>query len=82
MSEFPFKESTPECLLGKKLYGITGEKYFSGVLKGWLKFGTVSELENWAKDFMHDDGGNENGIARRVRLGNHFRTCAARRTVL
>jgi hypothetical protein len=81
-AEFPHKEGTPEMLLGAKLHGITGENYFTGVLKGWLKIGSAAELQVWARDFMHDDGGNEAGTARRVRLGNHFRACAARRAAL
>jgi hypothetical protein len=78
-AQFPFNENTPERVLGRKLHGIVGEKYFAGVLKGWLKLGTTEELETWAKDFMVEDAGQQDGISRRVRLGDHFRAMAARR---
>jgi len=77
-STFPFIENTPEYRLGRKLHGITGEKFFGGVLKGWLKSGTEEQLANWAKDFMQEDTGEQDGISRRIRLGNHFREMAAR----
>lgn len=77
-AQFPFNESSPERVLGQRLYGITGEKFFPGVLKGWLKLGTTAELENWAKDFIAEDAGHDDGISRRVRLGGHFRSLSAR----
>jgi hypothetical protein len=75
---FPFKEDSAEYELGQKLYGITGEKYYKGVLTGWLKLAPVPELLSWAKDFMVGDAGAGTGIQRRIRLSKHLHKCASR----
>jgi hypothetical protein len=79
-AQFPFNESSSERTFGQKLFGITGETYFAGVLKGWLKLGTAEQLQAWAKDFMLEDAGRDDGLPRRVRLGNHFQAASSRLT--
>ena len=77
-ARFPFKEDSLEYEPGQKLYGITGEKYFKGVLTGWLRLAPIPDLLNWAKDFMVADAGAGVGIQRRIRLSKHFQKCASR----
>jgi hypothetical protein len=77
-AQFPFNEASEERIVGQKLFGITGETFFPGVLKGWLKLGSMEELQSWAKDFMSEDAGGDDGMTRRIRLGEYFRAMSAR----
>jgi hypothetical protein len=76
-AEFPFKDETEEAKLGAKLFGITAEKYFTDVLTGWLRLGTSEQLQEWAIEFMKEDGGKGKKM-RRKRLAEFFKQKAGK----
>lgn len=89
--EHPHRDDTPQHELGRKLFAITGEKFWDSAVERWRKLGTDEQLEQWAREFMADENGNGEdaafpldlppgklgGIFRRKRLGDHFQKMAA-----
>jgi hypothetical protein len=73
-TEFPFRDDDTLAKLGTALYGVLGEEFFPNVLKGWRKFGTDEQLVEYAKEFLVQDAGQENGAARRIRFGQYLRS--------
>lgn len=86
--EHPNRDDVPQHVLGRKLFAITGEKFWDSAVERWRKLGTDEQLEQWAREFMADDPGESDGFAnrpsgklggilRRKRLGDHFQKMAA-----
>jgi hypothetical protein len=72
--EFPHKDQTELAQLGAILHGILGEKFFTNVLKGWLKLaGHPDAVVKHAKEFMLQDAGHGAGKERRKRFSQYLR---------